>query len=202
MIKTVEVITSPSSKYDAEGSAGIVNIITKKNTLEGVFFTADGSVGTRGSNISLNGNYRKGKMGFSLGAFSRATYNVISDFSNNQTTMSNGDTLLSTQTAHLRSQGMTRQYTFGWDYDINKLNSLTASVRYGEQDQNNYQDQLFTQSFQYGNLQSSSLKNVKATNVGTNVDASVSYTKLFARKGREFDLLAIYSINKLFNSHT
>ncbi len=195
MIKTVEVITSPSSKYDAEGSAGIINIITKKNTLEGVFFTGDGSIGTRGSNLSLNGNYRKGKMGFSLGAFSRATYNVISDFANNQTTMSNGDTLVSMQTAHLRSQGTTRQYTFGWDYDINKLNSLTASVRYGEQNQNNYQDQLYTLTSQDEIIQSLSIKNVKATNVGKNADASLTYTKTFAKKGREFDLMGIYSRN-------
>ena len=147
MIKNVEVITSPSSKYDAEGSAGIINIVLKKNTLEGVFITADGSVGNRASNIGLQSSYRKGKMGFSLAGFNRNTYNVIGKFSNEQTTRQNGDTVLNIQSANTYSNGVTNQFTLDWDYDINKKNLLTASARYGQRNQNSYQDQLFTETY-------------------------------------------------------
>jgi hypothetical protein len=91
MIKSVEVITSPSAKYDAEGSSGIINIITKKNTLQGLTLNLDTSVGIRGGNLSLNGNYRKGTMGFSVGGFGRANYNVNGRFDNIQiTTLADG----------------------------------------------------------------------------------------------------------------
>jgi outer membrane receptor protein involved in Fe transport len=195
MIKTVEVITSPSSKYDAEGTAGIINIILKKNTLEGMFLTTDASAGSRGSNAGVNMSYRKGKMGFSLGAFERGQYNVISDFSNNQTTYDSGrvNSTLNTQTNHNRSDGLNGQYTLNWDYDINKNNSLTASIRYGQRNQNGYQDNLFTNTYSNSNLIKSILRNVQTVGTGTNVDGSLNYTKLFARKDRELNMLAIIS---------
>jgi outer membrane receptor protein involved in Fe transport len=193
MIKTVEVITSPSAKYDAEGSAGIINIILKKNTLDGVFFSSDVTAGTRGSTVGMNGTYRKGKMGFSLGGFFRPTYNVIGDFTNRQITRVNGDTLLNTQSAHTHNDGLLGTYTLGWDYDINKNNSLNASLRFGQRNQNAYQDMLLTNTFSHDSLTNSTLRNVKTTNVGDNIDASLTYTKKFAKKDRELNFLGIFS---------
>jgi len=206
MIKTVEVITSPSSKYDAEGSAGIINIVLKKNTLEGRFFNSDITAGSRGSNVGVNGSYRKGKMGFSLGAFVRPTYNIVGDFANQQTTYipntttNSTDTSYNSQSAHTRNDGLQGTYTFVWDYDINKNNSLGVSLRYGQRNLNSYQDHLLTNTL-YRDTLTRSLQNIKSTNVGDNIDASLTYTRKFSKKDREFNLLGIYSRSNQTNGY-
>ncbi|MFC0181222.1 TonB-dependent receptor plug domain-containing protein [Pseudarcicella hirudinis] len=187
MIKSVEVITSPSAKYDAEGSAGIINIITKKNTLQGLTLNLDSSVGIRGSNLSLNGNYRKGRMGFSLGGFGRANYNVNGSFANSQTTLDpNGITpsILNTQSAETRNNGLFGQYQLGWDFDINKYNSLTASVRYGVRNQNSYQDKLLNQRFQSGSLINSNTRNVDVADLSGTIDLNLDYTHTLRNRNR------------------
>ncbi len=45
-IKSIEVINNPSSRFDAEGSAGVINIRLKKNTVDGMF-----------GNVQLGGQY-------------------------------------------------------------------------------------------------------------------------------------------------
>ena len=45
-IKSIEVMTSPSARFDAEGAAGVINIQLKKNTVDGVF-----------GNVMLGGRY-------------------------------------------------------------------------------------------------------------------------------------------------
>jgi outer membrane receptor protein involved in Fe transport len=200
-IKTVEVITSPSAKYDAEGSAGIINIITKKNTLEGLTLNVDAGAGLRGSNLGLNGNYRRGKMGFSLGGFGRANYNVIGGFENSQFTIDTvNNTIvetLSLQTANNRSNGIFGNYNLGWDYDINKKNSVTASVRYGLRNNNSYQDMLRSTVFEDGvpNETQSFLRDVSTKDLSGTIDMNVTYTHLFEKPQQEFSILALYSRN-------
>ena len=199
MIKSVEVITSPSAKYDAEGSAGIINIITKKNNLQGLTLNIESSVGVRGANLSLNGNYRKGNMGFSLGGFGRANYNVSGRFDNTQiTTGADGLKTTTTQGAETRNGGAFGQYQLGWDYDINKFNSLTASLRLGVRNQDSYQDRLRSQTV-FGTNSYSSSKDVNTKDLSNTIDLNLDYTHTFKKPQQEFSILTQYSRNNRTN---
>lgn len=68
-IENIELITNPSAKYDPDGTAGIINIITKKNKLEGVsgvFNTSAGMYGRLGGDFLLN--FKRKKWSYYIGA--------------------------------------------------------------------------------------------------------------------------------------
>ncbi|MGY6561299.1 MAG: TonB-dependent receptor domain-containing protein [Luteibaculaceae bacterium] len=58
-IENIEVITNPSARFDADGNAGIINIITKKNVSIGSFGSVNAGVGTR-NKYNLGGSYNFG----------------------------------------------------------------------------------------------------------------------------------------------
>ena len=78
-IEDIEIITTPSAKYDPDGNAGIINIKTKRNTTDGFFLLANTLIGLPsiedydnaentpryGADITLN--HKKGKWEFASG---------------------------------------------------------------------------------------------------------------------------------------
>lgn len=197
-IKTVEVITSPSARYDAEGSGGIINIITKKNTLQGLTLNVDAGVGNRGANLGLNGNYRRRKMGFSLGGFGRANYNVLGSFRNDQSSvLGDGSVSTTVQTADTRNSGMFGSYSLGWDYELSKTQSLSANVRYGARNQNNTQF-LQTQPFINGLELLSSFRDVTTKDLSGTWDLNVDYLRTY-KPQQEWSISAQYSRNNRTN---
>ncbi|WP_076498881.1 TonB-dependent receptor domain-containing protein [Belliella pelovolcani] len=207
-IKSVEVITSPSAKYDAEGTGGVLNIITKKNNLQGASLNVNSSAGFRGSNLGLNASLKRGKMGWTLGGYGRAGYNILGSFENTQTLMTpDGSTALIRQAADTRNNMLFGRYNLGWDYELNKYNFLTASVSVGVRNMRNKQDGLFTETFIEDALVSALLRDVNVDNLSNNVDVNFNYTKTFDKAQKEFSVSGLYSrsnnnndfVNSLYN---
>ena len=204
LIKTVEVITSPSAKYDAEGSGGIINIITKKNTLQGLHLDIDGGTGNRTSTLGLNGSFRKGKLGVSLNGNGRGVYNPSgSDL--NQTTFL-GESIPPVRTRQHSDgfdKGVFGQYALGLDYDLAKNQSLTAGVRFGVRDLN--RDQHLATSLLNGDIvRTPSRRDVYSQDLSNSVDMNIDYLHTYPGVGdgprRELSISSQYSQNHLTNN--
>jgi len=135
-IERVEVITSPSARYDAEGSAGILNIILRRSKLQGLngALTANiGNFGTRG--ISGNVNYRTGDFNF----FATGGYNLRGSEGNSstQSTFSTDPfSSLEERREFDRDRGGLNG-NFGVEYYINDNTSITGSIVVRDSDNEN-----------------------------------------------------------------
>lgn len=198
-IKTVEVITSPSAKYDAEGAGGIINIITKKNNIEGATLNIDTGGGNRGSNLGLFGSYRQGKMGFNLNGFGRAFYNG-SELLMEQTTIQPTATVRTKQEATARDQGVFGRYSLGWDYDISKNESISAGARYGTRNFVRSQE-LNIQSFLNENPLADINRVVNTKDLSGNWDFNLDYIKMY-KPQQEWSISSLYSRTGLTNNFT
>lgn len=91
-LENIEIITNPSAKYEPDGMAGIINLVTKKNSMNGLSGIVNASAGTgdkyRGD-FTLN--YRTEKFNFLLGADWRDETNYGS-MSSSRETFSNDTT--------------------------------------------------------------------------------------------------------------
>jgi outer membrane receptor protein involved in Fe transport len=199
-IKSVEVITSPSARYDAEGTGGIINIITKKNDLQGGSLSINSSAGLRGSNIGLNASYRKGRMGVNLGGFGRSGYNIVGEFDNEQILKDEfgNVTSVTRQMADTRNNMLMGRYNLGWDYAINKYNWIGASANLGLFNFKMAQDGRTTNTVSESGSRST-LEDVSMDNLSNTVDVSMNYIKTFEEQGKEISLLSLYSQNKRTN---
>jgi len=67
-IENIEIITNPSAKFNPDGTAGIINVVTKKDKLKGLSGTADVNAGTFGRlGVGLLASYTKKKWSLYFG---------------------------------------------------------------------------------------------------------------------------------------
>lgn len=121
-IKTIELITNPSAKYNPEGMSGIINITLKKNTNLGFNGSLNSgfTYGARARyNNSLSLNYRNGQVNFYGSYGNRFGKGVTNGFINRTIERTGQDILsIADRTSHL--------FKFGMDYYINDRNTLSV----------------------------------------------------------------------------
>ncbi|GAA4324268.1 outer membrane beta-barrel family protein [Mucilaginibacter gynuensis] len=129
-IQSIEIITNPSSKYDAAGNSGIINIKLKKNKLSGSngSLTAGAGMGKHfRDNTSLSLNYKNGDWNFftnlSRGDQTREKLMNIKRVVTN----SQEQTFFDQETTFLESVHY-NNYRFGVDYNTSAKNVLSFLV--------------------------------------------------------------------------
>ena len=91
-IERVEVITNPSAKYNPEGTAGIINIVLKKNRKAGYYGSLQAGVDTRGGyNAAGNENFSSGKFESFVNVGTRVRKSEGEGYTNRQNLDDNGN---------------------------------------------------------------------------------------------------------------
>lgn len=188
-IKSIEAVTSPGAKYDAQGTGGIINIVLNESKVKGINGLINASAGTRFETGSLNLNFRNNN--FSLNTFFSGNAQLKSRTPFSQDRISHTAT---TQTRLLQDgytdfQRHGYRTGLGFDWTINKTNTLSGSISYNDFANKNIglinQQQYITD---FSNSTEQSIIGYRASDNRSSVnsiDGNLSYRKIFQREGQE-----------------
>ena len=129
-IKSIEVITNPGARYDAQGMGGIINIILKNNNTKGYNGNISLSAGTRNENGSLNLNMRRNTFG--INAFFSGNKRLRSHSSSNNHRVTTDSGIISTLDQNSSSEFDRQGYQsgMGFDWTYKKFNSFSGNIAY------------------------------------------------------------------------
>jgi ferric enterobactin receptor len=193
-IKSIEVITNPGAKYDAEGLGGIINIILKHSMVKGINGNLSLTAASRNENASLNFNARNGNIGVNV--FLNGNYRIPVNTATVSNRMSQ-DTGSKTQVS-LEQDGSSRFSRFGIEsgfsvdytpWKKNNFNLSFSSNSFGSKSDGYLnQDQITSD---YNNNPLSELLTLSQTQNSfrfreTNV--SLDYKKTFDKEDQELDI--------------
>jgi hypothetical protein len=196
-VRTIEVITNPSSRYDAEGIGGIINITTHKKNITGY----NGSVNISGEypfahNISSYGTIKTGKVGLSIQVATNSqkspvnTYNFFREDKYRK--------------SELRQTGESKynnsfQYVNGdISYDLSALDVITIDYNINESNgAGNFNQQVAL--LDTGNKPATTYRLNTSTTIGWGFDIGLNYQKSFKKSNKQL-LTVFYKLSNSTNT--
>jgi len=190
-IQSIEVITNPSARYDAEGQSGIINIILKKNIrrgLNGMVTASGGSYNNYNGGLSLN--YRDENFNY-YGNYSYRKSNRVGDgFNRNLNLLNNGVT---ENTSESSRKGNSHSGKLGIDYNMNEKTTIGLSGNFSLRDNNRSED-LFYRYLNQPDLEGTSNRSSSQNEDDTGYDINLDFRRDFNRTGE--NLMANFAYGK------
>lgn len=183
MIEKVEVITNPSARYEAEGMAGILNIVLKKQKGGGFNGSFDFNGGFPASaGVGANVNYRKDKVNWFANYGLRYRESPGSGYYNQSQERGN-DLFIQRQVSDRNRTGLSNSIRFGIDYFPREKETITGSFLYRSSDEDNlssltYNDYLNDLS----NLTTTTLRTDDQREEESNLEYSINYNKEYSSR--------------------
>ena len=183
-IEKVEVITSPSARYEAEGTAGILNIILRRSKLQGLNGSVTANVGhPDAAGISGNINFRTGNINvFNTTSYRYQEligrwYNDVKYFDINTPDLDEKRDWLDIR------KGITTNTGFEWY--INDSASLTTSVVYRDNSSENNSINKLVQFNKITNISSKSERKDPEIEDDKTIQYALNFTKNFEASGHK-----------------
>jgi hypothetical protein len=196
-IATIEIISNPSSRYDASGNAGVINITLKKNTREGFngSITAGAGYGRYGkANGSANLNYRTRQWNHFLHYGYTFNKRFADVFTDRVTLRNSGDPVYYTQQLDRIQRLPSHTWQGGSEWQWNSKNSIAISTS-GSYNERTTDNNSFTQI--NSALDNEADSTFTLTNhqryCWHNISNSIGYKHLFTRAGSELSVDVDYS---------
>ena len=180
-IESIEIISNPGSKYEAEGEAGLINIVLKKgNELVGYAgqfslgagnrdkYNAGLSLSKKNSRLNIYGNYNFRDFDNRMDGASELTNLLISD-----------PKYVSESTSALMKV-ISHQFKLGSDFFVSPLTTLGLSATYQTRDRNSDEQSNTSNLDESGNATSNFLTNSGEDESGDAFDASFTLNKILS----------------------
>jgi outer membrane receptor protein involved in Fe transport len=197
IIESIEVITNPSARYEAEGEAGIINIILKKNQEKGVNGSFGATVGSPTNyGASYNLNYRQQNLNFfsNFGVDYRRTPgggNSTQRFFDNAGNLTD---FFTSQEDQIRG-GVGGYIQGGLDWNIDEKNLLTGSLLYRLGEDRNEGTVTYRDFNADEELTNTTIRDIVENQTDHNLEASLDYKRTFDEEGREWTFSFKYILN-------
>ena len=188
LIESVEVITNPSARYDAEGEVGIINIVLKKERKSGLNGSVQAVTGYPDDHrLTLNANYRNQNVNL-FGSYSVRYRNspgggmatqIIDNSDTSYTFVSDRDQLRG---------GWSNTFRAGADFYLGDYSTLTVSGLYDTERGNNYVDLLYYDETNEGITLGETLRADKELELEDTYEVNVNWLRTFDEKDRKWTI--------------